>query len=112
IMGIGAESVTTVPSGKGVVCVVKYKDGRSAVAELNEDKWVYGAVIRDDAGNDAMCSVPAKTPFYYSLMEQVRLFFLGIEQPVSIEDSFEVMALCEAADKSFFSGKAEKVEQL
>lgn len=111
IMGVGAESVATVPSGKGLVCVVKYKDGRSAVAELNEDKWVYGAVIRDDAGNDAMCSVPGKTPFYYSLMQQVRLFFLGCETPVSIEDSFEVMALCEAAEKSFISGKAEKVEQ-
>ncbi|MBO7152373.1 MAG: Gfo/Idh/MocA family oxidoreductase [Lentisphaeria bacterium] len=112
IMGIGAESVTAVPSGKGVVCVVKYKDGRGAVVELNNDKWVYGDVIRDDAGNDAMCSVPAKTPFYYSLMEQIRLFFLDIETPVSIEDSFEVMALCEAADKSFASGKPEAVEQL
>ena len=28
IMGIGAESVATVPSGKGLVCVGKYKDGR------------------------------------------------------------------------------------
>lgn len=112
IMGIGAESVTAVPSGKGVVCVVKYKDGRDAVVELNNDKWVYGDVIRDDAGNDAICSVPAKTPFYYSLMEQIRLFFLDIETPVSIEDSFEVMALCEAADKSFASGKPEAVEQL
>lgn len=112
IMGIGAESVTTVPSGKGLVCVVKYKDGRSSVAELNENKWVYGAVIRDDAGNDAMCKVPGKLPFYYSLMEQIRLFFLGAETPVSIEDSFEVMALCEAAEKSLNSGKPEKVEQL
>ena len=112
IMGVGAETVTAVPSGKGIVCVIKYKDGRSAIAELNENKWVYGAVIRDEAGNDALCSVPGKTPFYYSLMEQIRLFFLGIEDGVSIEESFEVMALCEAADKSFASGKAEKVEQL
>lgn len=112
IMGIGAESVTTVDSGKGLVCVVKYKDGRSAVAELNENKWVYGAVIRDDAGNDAMCSVPGKRPFYCSLMEQIRLFFLGAEAPVSIEDSFEVMALCEAAEKSFVTGKPAQVEQL
>ena len=112
IMGIGAETVTTVPSGKGVVCVVKYKDGRSAVAELNEDKWVYGAVVRDDTEQEAFCTVRGKTPFYYSLMEQIRLFFLGIDDIVSIEDSFEVMALCEAADKSFNSGKPEKVEQL
>ena len=110
-MGIGAESVTTVPNGKGLVCVIKYKDGRAAIAELNESKWVYGAVIRDEAGNDLICTVPGKTPFYVSLMEQIRLFFLGIETPVSIEDSFEVMALCEAAEKSFVSGKPEMVEQ-
>ena len=113
IMGIGAETVTTVPSGKGVVCIVKYKDGRSAVAELNEDKWVYGAVVRDDAEKEAFCTIRGITPFYYSLLEKVRAFFLGIEDVVSIEESFEVMALCEAADKSFNAGGTPvAVEQL
>ena len=113
IMGIGAETVTTVPSGKGVVCIVKYKDGRSAVAELNEDKWVYGAVVRDDAEKEAFCTIRGITPFYYSLLEKVRAFFLGIEDAVSIEESFEVMALCEAADKSFNAGGTPvAVEQL
>ena len=112
IMGIGADTVTSIATASGVLCNVAYKDGRSGVVELLNNKWAYGVTIRDDAGNGAMVTVPQKTPFYYSLMEQIRLFFLDIETPVSIEDSFEVMALCEAADKSFASGKPEAVEQL
>ena len=112
IMGIGADTVTSIATPAGVLCNVAYKDGRSGVVELLNDKWTYGVTIRDDAGNGAFVTVPQKTPFYYSLMLVIRNFFLGIGNGVAIEESFEVMALIEAAEKSLNSGKPEKVEQL
>ena len=112
VMGIGADTVTSIATASGVLCNVAYKDGRSGVVELLNNKWAYGVTIRDDAGNGAMVTVPQKTPFYYSLMLVVRNFFYGIGDGVAIEDSFEVMALIEAAEKSLNSGKPEKVEQL
>lgn len=112
IMGIGADTVTSIATANGVLCSIAYKDGRSGVVELLNDKWTYGVTVRDDAGNGAFVTVPQKTPFYYSLMQVVREFFLGIGDGVAIEESFEVMAMIEAAEKSLNSGKPEKVEQL
>ena len=110
VMGIGADTVTSVATANGVLCSVAYKDGRTAVVELL-DKWVYGVTVRNDEGNGFMVTVPQKTPFYDSLMQVIRDFFLGVGNGVAIEESFEVMALIDAAEKSLNSGKPEKVEQ-
>lgn len=110
IMGRGAVMVSTVNDRKGHVCIVTYADGRRGIVELSTDVWVYGGKFYDaDAGSMKNFTYSGKIPFYRSLLDQIKKFFLEGKDCVSIPDSLEVISMLDAADRSARSGKPEVV---
>jgi hypothetical protein len=107
LMGPGAVSLKAIQDGKGVVCVVKYKNGGRGVAELNTGSYIYGGMVR---------TIEKSYPFsvdmsmaYTLELEEVASFFKGEEPSVSIEDTLEVMDLLDTAQRSLDSGKEENL---
>ena len=109
IMGRGAVSVCVSSDRKGYVCHVVYNDGRRGVVELTYGSYRYGGVIRDDREKEAMFQVSCRVPFYQMLIIDLVKFFKGESQVVDLEDSFEIMAMLSAADRSAATGRPEPV---
>ena len=109
VMGRGAVSVCVSSDRKGYVCHVVYNDGRRGVVELTYGSYRYGGVIRDDRGKEVMFQVSCRIPFYQMLILEIVKFFKGESQIVPLEDSFEVMAMLAAADRSAATGRPEPV---
>ena len=108
LMGQGAETVAGIQTAENCYLFrVQYKDGRYGIVDLNP-AFSYGAMGRTKENQAFTVSVTGRVPFYYMLMKEFVKFLNG-EQPVSWEDSVEVMAMMEAALKSLESGKAEPV---
>lgn len=109
IMGKGAVMVNTVKDRNGSVSMIHYDDGRRCIMELTWGCYRYGGVIRDDAGKETFFAFQNRVPLYKSLMDEVRDFFINDKMPVTVEDSLEVMAVLDAAARSYDSGKPEPV---
>jgi len=110
-MGFGAVSLSGVEDANGYVFFVQYEDGRRGVVELSRISWAYGSCIRDNENNGDFTAVTCKIPFYQMLLKEIVKFLNG-EQPVSLQDSFEVMAMLEAADTAIKTGKSQKIARL
>ncbi len=106
IMGRGAVTVTGSVDRNGYVFHVVYGDGRRGVVELTYGSYRYGAVIRDNREKELMIQVSYRLPFYQMLLKEIVKFLDG-GQPVAIEDSIEVMAMLDAADRSARTGRIE-----
>ncbi len=107
-MGIGAQSVLTLPTGVGFDCQVKYKDGRTALVKMSAGLgggygcWVLG-------GNKVECaSAVSGTPI--NMLNNFVKMCRGEDPAVSVAESLEIMAMLEAAEKSYQSGKEEFLE--
>lgn len=111
VMGPGAVSVSGYQDESGKVFHVFYADGRRGTVELTPGNYSYGAALRTKENDGLYVKVTCKVPFYYMLMLEFVKFLQG-EQPVSLDDSVEVMAMLEAAEKSLASGKPEPVFHL
>ena len=109
VMGRGAVSVCVSSDRKGYVCHVVYSDGRRGVVELTYGSYRYGGVIRDDRGKEVMFQVSYRVPFYQMLIIEIIKFFKGESQIIDLEDSFEIMAMLSAADRSAATGRPEPV---
>lgn len=107
MMGRGALEVSVVKDDKGVVAVIKYKDGRRGVVELAEGAFVYGGSMRSNS--DKAVFVADMTFAYKGLLEKIVDFFNGSSVPVEFEDTLEIMNMLDATVKSMKSGKAEKL---
>jgi len=66
-------------------------------------------MLRDTDGRETLFHESCPRPLYYMMLEQVEKFFRTGTVPVAIEDSLEVMAMLEAADKSALSRRPEAV---
>ncbi|MBI4978816.1 MAG: Gfo/Idh/MocA family oxidoreductase [Spirochaetes bacterium] len=108
VMGTGAASVQTLKDGQGVVLHIAYNDGRRAIAELVDGVWTYGGTLRDK--KQAVSYTADTKNMYTDLLKVIADFFAGKSTPVSITDSLEAMAILDAAERSFVSGKPEHVE--
>lgn len=109
VMGKGAISVQTCQNAAGCVVVVNYSDGRRGAISLDRDCYRYGGVLRDLVNSPLLFEEQLGGAFYRPLLVQVEEFFRTGKMPVEIEDSFEVMAILDAADKSAVSGRPEPV---
>lgn len=107
LMGPGAVSVKAVDDEKGVVCIVKYKNGSRGIVELNTGSWIYGGVVRTK-GN-ALPFVVDMNMAYTLELQEVANFFAGNEASVTMDDTLEVMDLLDTAQCSVDSGKEEKL---
>lgn len=104
-MGRGALGVFARTDEAGVTAVVRYPDKRRGVVELSYVSWAYGGSLRDDKRivpfvNDA-------SRLYSDLLLHVGEFFRGGPAPVAMEDSLEVTAMLDAAQRSADSGREE-----
>ncbi len=107
-MGRGAASMTVLKAGNGVVCVAEYADGRRGVVELAEGNYNYGGAFRGD-GKAAAFVVDMSQAYTLQLVEIEKFFKTGIA-PLSFQDTLEVMAMLEAAQQSFSTGKTVPVQ--
>jgi predicted dehydrogenase len=107
LMGPGAVSVKAVQDDKGVVCIVKYKNGNRGVVELNTGSSIYGGVVRQKG--KALPFVVDMSMAYTLELQEVANFFAGAEASVSMDDTLEVMDLLDTAQRSVDSGKEEKL---
>jgi predicted dehydrogenase len=102
IMGCGAKSVEAVENDDTVRISVDYAGGQSAVVDLIHDNWVYGGILLG-GGRDAAFEVNF-TPLCSAELRKVADFFNGTPSPVELEDTLEVMAMLDAAEKSVQTG--------
>jgi predicted dehydrogenase len=110
VMGAGAREVTAVESEVGVVSVVEYEGERRGVVESIRGSWTYGGRVQS-AKQMVQFLVDGKYN-YRNLLREVKAFFEGGPAPVSLETSFEGLAMMVAARDSIDSGKAVSVENL
>ena len=106
-IGKGSACITVRSDGAGVVAIVDYPDKRRGVVELTKGAWVYGGTLRDSKA--AVSYLVAGGTFYTSLMKDVEKFFRTGEANFSLEDTVEVMAMLDAAERSLKSGRTETV---
>lgn len=108
-MGTGAVSVTAVPDRQGVVCTVAYADGRRGVVELNSHSYRYGGVLRDGTPNEFLFQYAGGVNLYRNLIGEIARFFRGECEGVSLEESYEIMAMLEATELSVKYGRTMPV---
>lgn len=102
-MGRGARSVTTMSDEVGIVAVVEYDDARRGVVELAQEVYVYGGVLRDE---ERMLPFSVNLDMVYSAtIVEIANFFNGKDVTLEMEDTFEVMAMLDAAERSFQTGE-------
>ncbi|MCX7032139.1 MAG: hypothetical protein NTU62_18750 [Spirochaetes bacterium] len=104
-LGRGAAAVLTKRDALGAAVVVRYPDARRGVVELTENSHLYGGCLR---------ALEAAAPFvvdlsraYTEQLARAARFFRGGPAPVAMEDTLEVMALLDAAERSYQSGREE-----
>ena len=110
IMGTGAIEVTSVPDRQGVVCTVTYGDGRRGTVQLTSGNYSYGGVLRKGGENRLFTYVGGKH-LYHNLVEDIGNFFRGKSEGVPVNESFEIMAMLEAAELSLKYGRPMPVYQ-
>lgn len=104
-MGRGAQSVFVKKDGAGFTAIVQYPDNRRGVAELLEGAFVYGGCLHNKEKSFPYVASTARV--YTNLLKEITKFFRTGKAPVALEDTMEVMALLDAAQRSFDSGKEE-----
>ena len=111
IMGTGAIAVTSVPDRMGVVCTVAYEDGRRGVVQLTRGNYSYGGVLRKEGENRMFTFVGGKH-LYHNLVEDIGRFFAGETDGVPLNESYEIMAMLEAAELSLQNGRTMPVYKI
>ncbi len=107
LMGTGTVSINAIPDDKGVVCIVKYKNGNRGIVELNIGSYIYGGVVRTKGV--AVPFVVNMDMAYTLQLKEVARFFAGARADASMEDTLEVMDLLDTAQRSLDSGNEENL---
>ncbi|MCX5642271.1 MAG: Gfo/Idh/MocA family oxidoreductase [Candidatus Omnitrophica bacterium] len=107
IMGRGAISVFAYKVASGVVCVVAYPDEKHGIVELSTNTWGYSGCLRHK--DDAVPFTIDMSSAYTDLLREIKKFFETGIPPVLPEETLEIMALLDGAERSFQSGFAEKI---
>ena len=110
VMGRGAKTISGTKDANGYVFHVDYEDGRRGILELTTCMYRYGVLLRNE-NDEVMCKVSGRVPYYKMLLDEIVKFFDGA-QPVALEDSFEIMAMLQAAHNCAETGKPQPVEKL
>jgi predicted dehydrogenase len=101
-MGLGAVSVTCRKDPAGAVAVVEYPEARRGVVELNEGVYSYGGCIRSKDRSQPF--VVNMSRAYSDLLEEIVKFFRGGPAPVPLDETLEIMAMLDAAERSSRTG--------
>lgn len=106
-IGKGAACVTVRADGAGAVVIVDYPDKRRGVVELTKGAWSYGGTLRDS--KTALSYSVAAANLYLGILKEIEKFFRSGEASFNLEDTVEVMAMLDAAERSLKSGRTETV---
>ncbi len=110
IMGPGAQSVLAHESEAETVALVDYGQGRQGLVECIPDCWAYGGRAHglDKEGKPLMkpFAIPASYP---ALLNAIKAFLEGGPAPVSMDTTFEGLAMMVAARQSIITGKPAPV---
>ncbi len=102
LMGPGGVSVTMTSNADYDLAVGVWKDGRiGSVKGLRKGKQDYGALVY---GEKAVTYLPVKEVSYVPLVRQIMDFFRSGNPPVPAEETLEIMAFMDAAERSRVSG--------
>lgn len=110
VMGAGARRVQASDHGYGVVATVDYGDGRFGGLELIRSRWSYGGRLQRD-GLTVPFVVDASR-LYRDMLLVIRDFLRGGAAPVTLETTFEGLAMMAAAGDSLHLGGWQTVETL
>jgi predicted dehydrogenase len=98
IMGTGCVSVTMTSNEDFDLAVGTWRDGRLGVVKgLRKGKEDYGALV---FGEKNILHVPAGEVSYVPLIRQIMEFFKTGKSPVPPEETLEIMAFMDAAERS------------
>ena len=106
-IGKGAACITVRTDGAGIVAIVDYPDKKRGIVELTKDAWIYGGTLRNS--ETAISYSVSSENLYTSEIKDVEKFFRTGKANFTLEDTVEVMAMLDAAERSFKSGKTETV---
>ena len=105
VMGVGVESVIAVNNGPDDVTILKYADGRLGTVRSRQKAWDYGGTIFLEKGKPLTLD-PAYEG-YEPLLKRICQFFRSGEVPVAPEETLELFAIMEAAERSIRDGGRE-----
>lgn len=98
LMGPGCVSVAMTSSDDFDLAVGAWKDGRIGVVKgLRKGKEDYGALVYREKG---IFHVPVQDVSYVPLVRQIMEFFKTGKPPVAPEETLEIMAFMDAAERS------------
>lgn len=106
-LGRGAAAVLAKRDALGAAVVVRYPDARRGLVELTENSYLYGGCLR--ALDKAAPFVVNLDRAYTEELVKVAAFFRGGPAPVAMEDTLEVMAMLDASERSYQSGREEQL---
>jgi hypothetical protein len=102
LMGPGCEEVTRITTPGSDMVVGRWKDGRIGSVQANRPSGGYGAVVfRPKA---VLQSPPKATAGYQPLLVEVIKFFQTGQPPVPNEETLEIFAFMDAAQRSKSEG--------
>ena len=98
LMGPGCLSVTMTSNNDFDLAVGVWKDGRIGVAKgLRKGKQGYGALAYREKG---IYHLPVPTVSYVALVREIMEFFKTGKPPITPEETLEIMAFMDAAERS------------
>ena len=86
---------------------VALKSLEGVAMELTDGAYVYGGCLR--TSDKAVPYVVDMTRAYSDQLVEIERFFRGAAPPLEVEDTLEVMAMLDAAERSFHSNELESV---
>jgi predicted dehydrogenase len=104
-LGLGAAAVLAKRDALGAAVVVRYPDARRGIVELTGNSLLYGGCLRTLEAARPFAADPGRA--YTAQLARVARFFQGGPAPVAMEDTLEVMAMIDAAERSYQSGREE-----
>jgi hypothetical protein len=97
-MGQGCEEVTRVTTAGADMIVGRWKDGRVGTVRASRDSGAYGAVVFRP--KQVIQSEPKMGGGYVPLLKQIAVFFQTKTSPVPNEETLELFAFMDAAQRS------------
>jgi hypothetical protein len=102
LMGTGCEEVTRVATANADEVTCRWKDGRIGTTRVIRPSSGYGAIVF--RGGKVAVSPPDARSSYVPLVREVVKFFQTGEPPVSNEETLEMFAFMDAAQRSKDAG--------
>jgi len=104
LMGTGCEEVTRIPGPDADVVACRWKDGRIGTMRALRPSSSYGAVVfrKDTKGKTSEISTPPSS--YVPLLREIVRFFETRVPPVSNDETLELFAFLDAAQRSKDAG--------